>query len=150
MQTWKLQAEVNGLHERLATLQTNFDQLKNSTTSFVGHLNGSAPLRHNRSLAWCWKCNFSSQDRNASDNVYDEEYYDDDYEDEGDDIVRNDRISSSMSSSSKLSFDGETTDYVDPDDGNLPPGLPLSEDEFDATETEQTERNETVKRWVNA
>lgn len=39
MQSWKLQTEIAVLHEKLATLQTNFDQLKNTTTNFVGHLN---------------------------------------------------------------------------------------------------------------
>lgn len=39
MQTWKLQTEIDVLHEKIATLQTNFDQLKNTTTNFVGHHN---------------------------------------------------------------------------------------------------------------
>lgn len=46
MQTWKLQSEVEVLQEKLATLQTNFDQLKNTTTNFVGHLNGICANRY--------------------------------------------------------------------------------------------------------
>lgn len=90
--------------------------------------------------------------RNASDEEYeeDEDYvYDDDpeYDDnDGEDIGRNGSIGGSMISSRKQSFDGDTTDYADADDRKLQPALPLSEDEFDATVTDPSERNETVKR----
>lgn len=93
------------------------------------------------------------QNRNASDEEYEEDYvYDDEepeYNDnEGEDIGRNGSIGGSVISSRKQSFDSDTADYADAEDRKSLPALPLSEDEFDATVTEPAERNETVKRWV--
>lgn len=79
-------------------------------------------------------------------------YEDDDaeYDDnEGEDIGRNGSISGSYIPPRKKSFDGDTTDYVEGEEKKLLPSLsslPLSEDEFDATVTDPSERNDTVKR----
>lgn len=73
----------------------------------------------------------------------DESEYDDN---EGEDIGRNGSVSGTFISSRKQSFDGDTPDYADGEERKMVPSLPLSEDEFDATVTEPTERNETVKR----
>lgn len=109
----------------------------------INRTNNRPPLQSD--LRW------TDTNRNASDEEYEEDYvYDDDdpeYDDnDGDDIGRNGSIGGSFISSRKQSFDGDTPDYADGEERKMVPSLPLSEDEFDATVTEATERNETVKR----
>lgn len=90
-------------------------------------------------------------DRNSSEEYEDEYYYDDDdvehdiddNNDDGEDVGRNESIGGTLISPQKESFD---TEFTGTDDRDL---LPLLEDQFDASVTEQTERNETVKRWVD-
>lgn len=103
---------------------------------------------------WQSDARWFDPNRNSSDEDYEEDFVydeeeDEDYDNENDYTNRNGtNVNGSMIPSAKQSFDGVSDDYVDERLDERKP-LPLNEDEYDATVTDEPPRNETVKRWVN-